>query len=226
MFAASCALYARAPELPEFDDELRQQFRSAHEPQRYLTRRGFTLAFAQRWGVGWAPPSSYSEYRGRLLLPIRDLTGNLLAYSGRLLEGATGRAKYWHGSFPKQRVLFGLYESNMLLAPSRRLYLVEGGLDALALQQFGCHAAAYMSAAPSAWQIAQAVSLYSEVVLWADNDEAGAQARKRLHQHTSPLRSALVGVMGATRYKDAAECLQKKRLGSVIEQQIVWDWQV
>lgn len=80
----------------------------------------------------------YDKFRGRLMFPIRDERGDLVAFGGRII--GTGEPKYINSSdtplYRKSRLLYGLNKARDAIAKTRNAVLVEGYLDVMA-----CHAA-------------------------------------------------------------------------------------
>jgi DNA primase len=143
---------------------------AAEPGHRFLTERGFDADAATRFGVGWAPKSwdaltkhlrgrgftdaelqgaglvssgdrgVYDRFRGRLVWPIRDLTGATLGFGARrLLEDDPG-PKYLNtpetAVYHKAQVLYGLDLAKRDISRGRRVVVVEGYTDVMA-----CHLA-------------------------------------------------------------------------------------
>jgi DNA primase len=139
--------------------------------RRFLAERGFDREAAARFGVGFAPRSGeallrhlrgkgftddeltvvglagrssrglYDRFRGRLLWPIRDVTGDCLGFGARrLFDDDRIEAKYLNTSetplFVKSRVLYGLDLAKKAVATQRQAVVVEGYTDVMA-----CHLA-------------------------------------------------------------------------------------
>jgi len=84
---------------------------------------------------GW-----YDRFRGRLMFPICDEQGRVIAFSGRVLQGDENQAKYVNSPetpiFSKGRVLFALDKAKRPILDAGKAILAEGQLDTIA-----CHAA-------------------------------------------------------------------------------------
>ncbi|MFM8880255.1 MAG: DNA primase [Verrucomicrobiota bacterium] len=125
---------------------------------------------------GW-----YDRFRGRLMFPICDEQGRVIAFSGRVLQGDEKQAKYVNSPetpiFSKGRVLFGLDKAKRAILDAGKAILAEGQLDTIA-----CHAAGIRNVvAPqgTAFTADQARVLkryVDEVVLCFDGDKAGRNA--------------------------------------------------
>ena len=124
----------------------------------------------------------YDKFRGRLMFPIRDERGELVAFGGRLL--GDGQPKYINSSdtplYRKSRVLYGFDRAKDRLTKERRAVLVEGYLDVIA-----CHradegtAVASLGTAMSEEQAKLFKRWVDEVTILYDSDAAGQKAAER-----------------------------------------------
>ena len=124
----------------------------------------------------------YDKFRDRIMFPIRDRRGRVIAFGGRVL--GEGEPKYLNSPetpvFNKSATLYGLYEA--LKAPGRleRLIIVEGYMDVVALAQSGIrNAVATLGTATTAEHVRQLFQLVSRVVFCFDGDRAGREAAWR-----------------------------------------------
>ena len=88
---------------------------------------------------------SYDFFRNRVMFPIRDdRNGKVIGFGGRALE-KDARAKYLNSAttevYDKSRVLYGLYDARKAIQQNKRVIVVEGYFDVLALRQGGFHEA-------------------------------------------------------------------------------------
>ena len=124
----------------------------------------------------------YDKFRGRLMFPIRDERGELVAFGGRLL--GDGQPKYINSSdtplYRKSRVLYGFNRAKDRIAKERRAVLVEGYLDVIA-----CHRAEETVAVASlgtslSEEHAKLLKRWAdEVTILYDADAAGQKAAER-----------------------------------------------
>jgi DNA primase len=136
--------------------------------REYLSARGVTAETARTFGLGFAPerPANLARalekrgllaaavrlglvkqdgvgtrdmFRGRLMFPIRDGQGRVLAFGGRVLDQRL--PKYINSPesplYSKSRNVYGLYEARAAIASADRAIVVEGYLDAIAVWQAG-----------------------------------------------------------------------------------------
>ena len=124
----------------------------------------------------------YDKFRGRLMFPIRDERGELVAFGGRLL--GDGQPKYINSSdtplYRKSKVLYGFDKAREQVAKERRAVLVEGYLDVIA-----CHRADETTAVASlgtalSEEHAKLLKRWAEdVTILYDADAAGQKAAER-----------------------------------------------
>ncbi|HLH82505.1 MAG TPA: DNA primase [Trebonia sp.] len=141
---------------------------SARVAREFLAERGFTLADAERFGVGYSPAAwdeltrhlrsrgftddelikaglarhgrrgPIDSFRGRLMWPIRDLTGETVAFGARRLDPGDDGPKYLNtpetALFKKGHVLYGADLAKREIAHRRQAVIVEGYTDVMA-----CH---------------------------------------------------------------------------------------
>src|SRR5204863_9230835 len=87
------------------------------------------------------PRSSYDRFRGRIIFPVCNGEGEVIAFSGRLLKEQQGAAKYLNSPetplFRKGNVLFGLHKSKRALIDTGCAIVCEGQLDLITLFEAG-----------------------------------------------------------------------------------------
>lgn len=131
----------------------------------------------------------YDRFRDRLMFPIRDTRGRVIAFGGRVL--GQGEPKYLNSPetalFHKGQELYGLYESRLARQTLKRLLVVEGYMDVVRLHQHGlAYAVATLGTATTADQVRRAFRLVSEIVFAFDGDRAGRAAAWRALQAVLP----------------------------------------
>lgn len=124
----------------------------------------------------------FARFRGRLMFPIRDEKGVLVAFGGRLL--GDGQPKYINSSdtplYRKSRVLYGMYKAREHMRSSRRAVLVEGYLDVIACHRAGVNnAVASLGTSMTDDQAKLLKRWCDEVVILYDSDDAGQKAAAR-----------------------------------------------
>ena len=124
----------------------------------------------------------YDRFRDRLMFPIIDVRGNVIAFGGRVIKKDSEAAKYLNSPetliFNKRKNLFGLNLAKKTKHPY--FILVEGNIDVVALHQYGFdNAVASLGTALTDEQAALLSKYTDQVVLIYDGDNAGQNATKR-----------------------------------------------
>jgi DNA primase len=135
------------------------------------------------------PARYYDRFRDRLMFPIRDTRGRVIAFGGRVL--GSGEPKYLNSPettlFHKGQELYGLYESRLARQALKRLLIVEGYMDTVRLHQQGLpYAVATLGTATTADHVRRAFRQVSEIVFAFDGDRAGRAAAWRALQAVLP----------------------------------------
>ncbi len=149
----------------------------------YLTERGLSEATIAEFGIGYCEKGSMT---GRIVIPILNREGQLVAYAGRLpgklSDEETPKYKLPPG-FKKSQELYNLHRA--LQEPEDTpLVIVEGFFDCLRLWQLGIRRVVSLMGSSLSLQqeelIAAAVNPQSRIVLLLDEDEAGREAREKI----------------------------------------------
>lgn len=132
---------------------------------------------------------TYDRFRDRVMFPIRDRRGRVIAFGGRVL--GDDKPKYLNSPetaiFHKGVELYGLYEARQNNRRLERIVVVEGYMDVIALAQHGIsYATATLGTATSESHIQRIFRLCPEVVFCFDGDEAGRKAAFRALEATLP----------------------------------------
>ena len=130
------------------------------------------------------PQTSYDRFRGRIMFPICNDVGEVIAFSGRVLKEEEGAAKYLNSPetsvFRKGNVLFGLHKSKRALIEANCAIVCEGQLDLISLFEAGItNVVAPQGTAFTENQARVLKRFADEVVLCFDSDAAGAKAAER-----------------------------------------------
>jgi DNA primase len=131
----------------------------------------------------------YDRFRDRIMFPIREARGRVIAFGGRIID--QGEPKYLNSPetilFHKGRELYGLYEARQSRVTLKRLVLVEGYMDTVRLHQYGIpYAVATLGTATTSEHLKRVFRLVSEVVFAFDGDRAGRAAAWRALQQALP----------------------------------------
>ena len=180
----------------------------------YFQERGFTDETIRTFGLGYSPEAKNSlsqaavqasynldffeqcglliptengpidRFRGRVIFPIRSMSGRVQGFGGRILGDNKKTAKYLNSPesdiYHKSKVLFGLHEAKKAIAKEDVCYLVEGYTDVIQLHQAGIEAVVSSSGtALTSQQIQMIRRLTQNIVVLFDGDAAGLRAALR-----------------------------------------------
>jgi DNA primase len=188
------------------------------DAREYLKRRGIDPATVQRFGIGLAPDGRnalkralahlgedklvetgmliqpddgepYDRFRGRLMIPIRDARGRVIAFGGRIL--GPGEPKYLNSPdtplFDKGRTLYNIDRASPASRSAKRLIVVEGYMDVIALDRAGiAEAVAPNGTAVTEAQLERMWRLDPSPILCFDGDSAGRKAAIRAATRALP----------------------------------------
>lgn len=187
----------------------------------YLARRGFNQRTIERFGFGYAPTDRqamksalsqfdeamliegglriavedkdpYDRFRSRLMLPIHDARGRVIAFGGRILESDSNVPKYLNSPdtplFDKGRTLYNLHRAGPASRQTERMIVVEGYMDVIALAAAGFEdAVAPLGTALTENQIELLWRMVERPVLCFDGDAAGQRAAMRAIARALPM---------------------------------------
>ena len=127
---------------------------------------------------------AYDRFRGRIMFPIHNDVGEVIAFSGRVLEKESEGAKYLNSPetplFRKGRVLFGLHKTKRGLIEANCAIVCEGQLDLITIFEAGItNVVAPQGTAFTEDQARILKRFVNEVVLCFDADTAGHKAAER-----------------------------------------------
>ena len=150
----------------------------------YLQKQGCSLVESEKLFLVRRDPAGgyYDQFRGRLIFPIRDERGKLVAFGGRLL--GDGQPKYINSSdtplYSKGKVLYGMHKARGELAGGADAVLVEGYLDVIACHRAGVTTALASLGTALAEDHARLLKRWCKrVVVLYDQDPAGIKAAER-----------------------------------------------
>jgi DNA primase len=169
-----------APDQPRFlESRLNERYR--HEPQ-LLAKAIENLAIIGLTGRN--DGDTYNRFRDRLIFPIKDLRGQVIAFGGRLVREKENAGKYINSPetplFNKSHSLFRLADAVQAIRKEGFAIICEGYLDCLGLFEAGLeNAVAPLGTALTADQARQIKRFTDNITLFLDNDPAGTEAAYR-----------------------------------------------
>ena len=133
--------------------------------------------------------SPYDRFRSRLMFPIRDPRGRVIAFSGRII--GDGKPKYLNSPdtplFDKGRTIYNLDRASPAARNAKRIVVVEGQMDVIALDQAGfSEAVAPLGTAVTEHQLAMLWRIDEAPIFCFDGDAAGQKAAMRAVDRAMP----------------------------------------
>lgn len=151
----------------------------------HLLKAGFSVEQQLAAGLIKRSPereSTYDTFRNRLIFPIRDRSGRVLGFGGRVLDDSV--PKYLNTAetpiFHKSQIVYGIDLAHAAIRDENRVVIVEGYMDVIAAHQHGfANVVACMGTALTAEHLRQLQRLTTNYVLALDADSAGQAATIR-----------------------------------------------
>lgn len=209
--------------------------------RQYLADRKMSMAAIKRFGIGYAPEygsmmskhlrslgfkddeiqagylggknerGMFDYYRARVIFPIIDVSGNVIAFGGRIIDSSKSDRKYLNTSdtpaFKKTKNLYALNYAKS--AGDNFFILCEGYMDVIALQDAGFGTAVASLGTAFTEEQARILKKYtSSVILCYDSDEAGQKATDKAIRilEAVGIEAKILGITGA---KDPDEYIKK-----------------
>jgi DNA primase len=181
------------PEFVQYDEllikRLTNQALESPRAVRYFEGRSITKESINKFNLG------YSEKQDSVTIPVHSPDGMCIGFVARTVEGKEFKNT---PGLPKGKVLFNLHR----IKASSTVYVVESSFDAIRLDQVGFPAVATLGANVSAAQIKLLEKYFNNIVLIADNDDAGVIMRDKLIEK---LGSIVTSVYIDKKYKDIGD---------------------
>jgi DNA primase len=136
----------------------------------YLRSRGVSLQTIRTFGLGLY--TGKGLLRGRIVIPIHNASGQLIAYAGRAIDGQEPKYRFPAG-FRKSLVLYNLHRA--IATKTRTVIVVEGFFDAIAVHQAGYCSVALMGSTLSQCQADLLTRQFDRAIVMLDGDPAGRQ---------------------------------------------------
>lgn len=180
----------------------------------YFRRRGLDVQTIEKFGLGYCPEAwdgftkaalekgykkeflvktgltiesekgLFDRFRARVMFPIRDIAGKIIAFGGRIMTNDKKSAKYLNSPeseiYHKSRTLYGIFFAKKSIVQHNRCYLVEGYLDVISFHQKGIeNTVASSGTSLTIEQIRLIRRLTPNVTIIYDGDAAGIKASLR-----------------------------------------------
>ena len=201
--------------LTAFNNFYQTQLKTQQLAIDYLKNRGLTGLIAKKFALGYASDNFnnlehlgisnnilakigmlsqkndrfYSRFRNRIMFPIRNRDGQIIAFGGRVFNG--GEPKYLNSPetplFNKNQTLYGLFESFDGIKTARKALVVEGYMDVVALHQYGFNYTVATLGTACTVEHMQLLFRYTQHIVFAfDGDAAGERAALKALERVLP----------------------------------------
>lgn len=181
------------PDFVQYDQvlikRLNQQALESPRAMRYYAGRLITEESIKKFALG------YSEKQDMVTVPVHSPDGMEIGFVGRSIEGKEFKNT---PGLPKSKTLFNIHR----VKASSKVYVVESSFDAIRLDQCGFPAVATLGANVSSSQIDLLKKYFNNIIVIADNDEAGGNMKNRIIER---LGSRVTVIKLDKQYKDIGD---------------------
>ena len=156
-------------------DSLHNYFMDNRYNEEHISKAGLILENNNK---------KYDRFRGRLMFPIHNISGKVIAFGARLIKDEKNQPKYINSPetelYIKSKVLYGLYQSKNHIRKFDKCYLVEGYTDVISLFQIGIENVVSSSGTSLTKDQIRLISRYTKnITILFDGDTAGVNASLR-----------------------------------------------
>ena len=195
-----------------------ENFRIGYAPKSgralvdFLKKRGFTAKEME--DAGLVNRFGGDLFKGRMMVPLMDVTGSVIGFTGRIIEQDDKSPKYLNTPetilYNKGRHIFGLSQAKDAIRRTDFVVVVEGNMDVISSHQAGVNqAVATAGTAMTEMHLKSFARLTKDIRLAYDGDEAGVRAAERAISMASKFGIYLSVVDDYHGCKDADELIQK-----------------
>lgn len=148
-------------------------------------KQGYKIEFLEKTGLTIKRDDWLRDrFAGRVIFPIHNLAGRVIAFGGRILKDDKKAAKYLNSPeseiYHKSKVLYGIFQAKREITRNEKCYLVEGYTDVLSMHQAGIeNVVASSGTALTSEQIRLVKRFTPNITIIYDGDEAGIKASLR-----------------------------------------------
>ena len=202
------------------DDQMISRFLLGYAPKEstflydFLRKKGYSDDILIKSGLFSRNKFPYPLFRNRIIFPVRNYRGQVIAFSGRDLSNKEGAPKYINTPdtliYSKRLNLFGLYESlDELKKNGSSALICEGNFDVISMHQAGFKTAMASLGTAFTEDQAKLLSRYTDTVdLMFDSDAAGQSSTDKVIGILNGM-SFKIRIHNLKTYKDASESLEK-----------------
>lgn len=186
--------------------------KSGHALVNFLKKRGFTAKEME--DAGLLNRFGGDLFKGRMTVPLMDVSGNVIGFTGRIIEQDDNSPKYLNTPetilYNKGRHIFGLSQAKDAIRRTDFVVVVEGNMDVISSHQAGVNqAVATAGTAMTEMHLKSFARLTKDIRLAYDGDEAGVRAAERAISMASKFGIYLSVIDDYHGCKDADELIQK-----------------
>ena len=148
-------------------------------------KQGYNIDYLQKTGLTIVKEDKrFDRFKGRVMFPIKSMSGRVLGFGGRILTNDKKAAKYVNSPesdiYHKSNVLYGIYHAKQGIAKEDNCYLVEGYTDVIQFHQAGVkNVVSSSGTALTSEQIRLINRLTKNITVLFDGDAAGMRASLR-----------------------------------------------
>ena len=152
---------------------------------KYASEKGFSTDYLIETGLVISNENNHIDrFRGRIMFPIKSISGRVIGFGGRIIDSNKKIAKYINSPeskiYNKSKTLYGIYESKQFIVKNDVCFLVEGYMDVVQLHEHGIkNVLATSGTSLTKDQIILIKRLTSNIIILFDGDQAGLSASMR-----------------------------------------------
>ena len=152
---------------------------------KYASEKGFSADYLIETGLVISNENNnIDRFRGRIMFPIKSISGRVIGFGGRIIDSNKKIAKYINSPeskiYNKSKTLYGIYESKQFIVKNDVCFLVEGYMDVVQLHEHGIkNVLATSGTSLTKDQIILIKRLTSNIIILFDGDQAGLSASMR-----------------------------------------------
>ncbi len=188
-----------------------------HETHLYLEKKGFSKTEIAEAGIAskkqMASDEIFDRFRGRVMFPIWDSLGEIVAFGGRTLKSDNDGAKYLNSPdtpiYNKGQFIYAFHKAKDAIRETEKVIVVEGYFDVIAAHQAGFkNVVGSLGTALTETQLKLLKRFAKEVIFSFDADKAGESATMRSIELAQELDTN-IKILEVPEGKDPDECIQK-----------------